>query len=358
MKEVENIKENKFASTSCPICLEDFPTASSAKVAATTTTTSTESSTTVPEEKSSESKEEKEIELTDLEMSEELLSSTNTPAASNSDDTPTANLVPPEGSSTERLSTIDPSVCTTSATAAATTAAVLSESDHAKRPMALRCGHVFCHSCLTEYLSKPDGNKCPICRVEVDSELLGGRTNFNSANGNLAAGTQPTNGSPTQDNVRNRTRRNQTTRSFFPFRQSNQVRPLWNYHSSSSSYSSYGGTTSSFGTATATETITLDPLAPSFVNHAPEIRYRLYRIHHMFPDAMTVEALRSMNSAIDRGAVDELRTHVLNRSTELQRLVTEIREASKQSARNSGMRGSSSSSWGGGSSRGGGGGRW
>lgn len=282
-----------------------------------------------------------------MEKSEDLLSSTG----SSSDDTPTANPVNPPP-------TVDPSVCTTSAAAAATTAAVLSESDHAKRPMALRCGHVFCHSCLTEYLSKPDGNKCPICRVEVDNELLGGRTNLNSANGNPAAGNQPNNGSPTQDNVRNRTRRNQTTRSFFPFRQSNQVRPLWNYHSSSSSYSSYGGTTSSFGTATATETMTLDPLAPSFVNHAPEIRYRLYRIHHMFPDAVTVEALRSMNSAIDRGAVDELRTHVLNRSTELQRLVTEIREASKQSARNSGMRGSSSSSWGGGSSRGGGGGRW
>jgi len=36
------------------------------------------------------------------------------------------------------------------------------------RPKKLRCGHLFCHGCLTAYLKSADGTKCPICRAPVD----------------------------------------------------------------------------------------------------------------------------------------------------------------------------------------------
>jgi len=36
------------------------------------------------------------------------------------------------------------------------------------RPMSLPCKHIFCFSCLSSYLKTPGGDKCPICRRSVD----------------------------------------------------------------------------------------------------------------------------------------------------------------------------------------------
>lgn len=36
------------------------------------------------------------------------------------------------------------------------------------RPMALKCGHVFCFTCLDEHLKSANGSRCPICRKNVD----------------------------------------------------------------------------------------------------------------------------------------------------------------------------------------------
>jgi hypothetical protein len=68
------------------------------------------------------------------------------------------------------------STSTAAAATAPTTAAAAAAANNPKRPVALRCNHIFCHACLTEYF-KPkkdaaavaaDSKTCPICRQPVD----------------------------------------------------------------------------------------------------------------------------------------------------------------------------------------------
>jgi uncharacterized membrane protein YgcG len=133
------------------------------------------------------------------------------------------------------------------------------------------------------------------------------------------------------------------------------------------------------GTATATATYTQTTTEPSgysnddgngnndstfygassmFRRRSPEFRFRLHRMHRLYPDIMHLELLRAMSYHIDNGQVHDFRNQAFARTAEIDRIVTDIRKAAEQSARNNGMRGSTRSSFGGGSSGGGGGGRW
>mmetsp|Transcript_7200 Transcript_7200/g.7885 ORF Transcript_7200/g.7885 Transcript_7200/m.7885 type:complete len:576 (+) Transcript_7200:81-1808(+) len=318
MKEVDQIKDHKYACTSCPICLEDFPTPF---VPMTTSTFPQEPVPTTA--------------IVDDQIADSIVSTSpsstpleeETTKEKKSDEGLNKPLVAEPVLSEEPLSTGATSTIPSSDTTSPTS------NDPEKKAMALKCGHVFCRGCLEEYLSKPDGTKCPICRADIDDDP-----------------SNPNQGNTTNTNNNNnlRTPRNRR-RGFFPFQRTNHIGTLWNYESTAGT----GGTGIQYNPGTGTYTQT-----QTFHHYAPELRYRLYRMHHYYPDAVTMEVLRSMNSAIDRGAVDELRNHVVNRGVELNRMVTEIRQASQQSSRNSGMRGSSSSSFSGGRSSGGSGGRW
>lgn len=315
MKEVDQIKDHKYACTSCPICLEDFPTPF------VPTTTSTFPQEPVPT-----------TAIVDDQKVDSPVSSS--PSSTPLDEESTKEKRSDEGVNEPPVAepVLSEPLSTSTTPTGDTTSTSPTTNDSEKKPMALKCGHVFCRGCLEEYLSKPDGTKCPICRADIDDDP-----------------SNPNQGNTTNTNNNPRTPRNRR-RGFFPFQRTNHIGTLWNYESTTGST---GGTGIQYNPGTSTYTQT-----QTFHHYAPELRYRLYRMHHYFPDAVTLEVLRSMNSAIDRGAVDELRNHVVNRGVELNRMVTEIRQASQQSSRNSGMRGSSSSSFSGGRSSGGGGGRW
>ena len=55
----------------------------------------------------------------------------------------------------------------------AETSSEVSMNSNNRRPMELRCGHVFCSECLQSHLATPQGRTCPICRqpVHPDSPL-------------------------------------------------------------------------------------------------------------------------------------------------------------------------------------------
>jgi uncharacterized membrane protein YgcG len=342
MKEVDNIKEHKFTCTSCPICLEDFPQAYIPK------TTSS-----FPQQQENQEEEDGETKASNTAQDPLVVNVVQFPSSDTSAEVDHNNLPEEEEALLQRAKPVVPvnthpttdqdSSSIPSAMEApptATVGGVDEKQSPAKKPMALKCGHVFCRGCLEEYLNKPDGNKCPICRADIDPESR-------SAGGGHLPTEAGAGGNRSGSPVRNR-------RSFFnPFQRTTpSINTLWNYHPSSSSGSTTTGLNPGFGSYTQTTN------QPMFHHYAPELRYRLYRIHHLYPDALTLEALRSMNSAIDRGDVNELRTTVMNRGMELTRMVKEIREASQQNARANGSSGSYSRSWGGGSSSGGRGGRW
>lgn len=95
-----------------------------------------------------------------------------------------------------------------------------------------------------------------------------------------------------------------------------------------------------------------------FGYYAPEWRFRLHRMHYLYPSVVDYEFLRIANGAINRGSMHDLRSQMTERGVQVQRLATELRHRMEQAARSSGSHGSSRSSFGGGRSRGGGGGRW
>jgi uncharacterized membrane protein YgcG len=356
MKAVDDIKENKFSCTSCPICLEDFPVQVPPPAIPTATAEQQEQGDGIPQMSSSSEVNTAEKEATEVDRL--LPSAPPLPDSNRSCEEEGASLMEDKDIPTATARLVDsvgnhdiegdgsqkrkPSAPSISSVPAPIDADDPSLKHHPRKPMALNCGHVFCRSCLEEYLNKPDNNKCPICRADIDN---GGGDG--SQQGRTSTIPSATDRSP----LRNR------RSNLFPFQRSSNIRTLWNYYPSSSSTTGTGAAGSG-----ATDT-GLNPGSGSYTqttyNHfSPELRYRLYRINHYYPDAFTAEALRSMNRAIDTGNFDELRNQVLTRSSELSRLVTEIREASRNNARKNGMSGSSSSSWGGGRSSGGRGGRW
>ena len=243
----ENTTTQKmFRSKSCPICLEDF------------STNNTEVTVEV-EDESKEIDEEKDNLIYDRKSEEFSRDETKVPSPLNEDSASNASTIQRED-----------------------------------RPVALRCGHIFCYKCLKS-LVQGDNHKCPICRLPIDDR----------------DGSHP---------------------------------------SRETSHSLRGvGDSSPFPTSCSTSS--------SLSRRAPEIRYRLNRMHHLYPDVVTMELLRSMNSAIDRNSSSDLRQAITIRRTEVQNSITRIREQTKTSARSSGSHGASRS-FGGGSSSRGGGGRW
>lgn len=111
MKEVDQSSESfKFHSSSCPICLEAYPS----------------------KNLSSSSSSEMESEFGDGygETSKTIIGPSSSGEHSNNSSSP--------------------------------------EADATRRPMGLQCGHTFCFSCLETYLKSDTGKSCPICRAPVD----------------------------------------------------------------------------------------------------------------------------------------------------------------------------------------------
>lgn len=223
-------------------------------------------------------------------------------------------------------------------TTAATPAPVVAEGEKkdAQRAMALRCGHTFCFSCLETYLTSADKGKCPICRMPVDEkdDLPRPGDGGGSLGGVGSAGLGGLgNGGLGGGGLGRRT--------------------------SARSHSSSPLPTSSVPVVSCADAFRDQPQMPGtsrFVHRAPEIRFRLNRMHHLYPDMMTAELLRTANYAVDRGSFYDLRSEINLRSTQVQQTIIKMKEA-RESARQSGSRGSSRI-FGGGHSSGGGGGSW
>eukprot|EP01038_Epipyxis_sp_PR26KG_P009463 gene9463-12749_t len=210
----------------------------------------------------------------------------------------------------------------------------------AKRPMKLRCGHTFCFTCLETYLRSADKNKCPICRKPVDKD---DDNNAPPPSGQGLRIDQP------QQPVRR-----------FPYFQfgSSTQNPYQHTNAIGSIHNAGTSCADQFRENAIPQSHADSNQFPAFSDQAPEIRYRMNRMRYLYPDVMTTELLRSMNSAVDRGSIHDFRQSISHRTAEVNRIVTDIRRAAEESARRSGSRGSSRSWGGGGSSGGGGGGSW
>jgi len=84
----------------------------------------------------------------------------------------------------------------------------------------------------------------------------------------------------------------------------------------------------------------------------------MHRMHHLYPDVMTVHLLRSMTRSLDRGHMQDVRHELSQRSQEVAQSINSMREAAAAAARSRGSGGAVRGSFGGGRSSGGGGGRW
>lgn len=281
------------------------------------------------------------------------------------------------------------------------------------KTVTLRCGHIFCIPCMQEYLKSERSNRCPICRKSLtgdDDHSTGAPPAAATTHRPLGSTeSQPrlrrTNGSsPNVGSAGDRTSTGVGTRAgagastssnFFSSFGRRTVHP-YNYNDGSD-MSSYSTQSNGGGTFVATETATSTPAtaaaahtepaasagaspagqAPShdhyyydqnyhpyssysrrFNYFAPEWRFRLHRMHYMYPSVVDYEFLRIANGAINRGSMSDLRYHITERGAQVQRLATDLRHRMEQAARHSGSHGSSRSSFGGGRSSGGGGGRW
>jgi uncharacterized membrane protein YgcG len=169
---------------------------------------------------------------------------------------------------------------------------LLSSNTDINRPMALQCNHVFCYECLDVYLNSKDGNKCPICRTPVDI-----------------------NTPPTDDVSQGRRSCNTNTH-------------IDNMFSSNCSWP----------------------------RRSLEYRYRMNRLHHYYPNVVTSEVIRSMDSPLHNGSSRVFLQNLQLRSDACVRIISDHKTRAKASK--SGKSGSSRSSFGGGRSGGGRGGGW
>mmetsp|Transcript_30411 Transcript_30411/g.41857 ORF Transcript_30411/g.41857 Transcript_30411/m.41857 type:complete len:205 (-) Transcript_30411:469-1083(-) len=197
----------------------------------------------------------------------------------------------------------------------------------------VHCGHTFCSGCLDTLLNGTNDARCPICRSEIqdNTDLPPSQlshqpfTNTEGTDTTLPASDPPA----PQDNT---------------------------YHPPASAPHSPGRGPSSCAQNFAYPTNLASSYWRSpFASRAPEIRFRMNRIHEMFPDVMTLELLRAMNSAVDRNSLHDFRYHASVRGVQTRQSIASMRETTSSGARASGRSGASRS-FGGGRSRGGGGG--
>ena len=214
----------------------------------------------------------------------------------------------------------------------------------------LKCGHTFCFGCL-ETLLRQDECKCPICRAVIDgtSEDSGAASRPSSYSGDSAASAPPpapasSQATPPDNSGLSHERGGVTWRA-----RSVPERIQSCAQSFSTAQQQYPSQPSSMGEGQSV-----------FSNHAQEIRFRMDRMHHLYPDAMSLELLRAMNSAINRNSYTDFHQGISERAQQIHRTLQVARQSTSSGARRSGSHGSRSSTFGGGSSRGGGGGggRW
>lgn len=186
---------------------------------------------------------------------------------------------------------------------------------------------------METYLRTTAGNKCPICRADVEDGGHGGgqaplpRTHTAPPQTSTAP---QANGSANRPSCADQFRNEQTP--------------------STATESDYVGHATAYETMGNYDTF-------YFARRAPSIRYRMDRMRTLYPDVMTYDLLRTLNSAVDRGSITDFRSHISARSVEVQQIMTRIRESTSSNAKRSGSLGRSRG-FGGGRSSGGGGGRW
>ena len=172
------------------------------------------------------------------------------------------------------------------------------------RPMSLPCGHIFCYSCLMEYLkANREGHKCPICR-------------------------QPMSGEVPPSDQQSQPPRDQQSRGGGSFGMG-EYDPDSCYHT-----------------------------RRSFHNNA-DLLFRLNRMHFLYPHVMSTDTHRMMQQAVQTGSQEEFIRLTTARHTEVTQILRDeaLRAAQRASGRN-GSSGFRSGGFGGGRSSGGGGGRW
>jgi uncharacterized membrane protein YgcG len=237
-----------------------------------------------------------------------------------------------------------------------------SKTNSGLKRMALRCGHTFCNPCLETYLRSNAGRKCPICRLPVHADYdhmeppprppRSQPQQHPRAPGSSGAGAGA--GSSSYDDgtscARNRTPASETgagagagtaspgldTENAYRNNQDpGRTLPTHDYYS----YRNRG-------------------FYPRFGYSRSELLFRMNRMHYLYPDVMTAQLLHDTNVAIDNGTPQDAIAGLTQRSVEIQRTVTQMREQAAAAAKRSGSGGASRSSFGGGRSSGGGGGRW
>jgi len=197
-----------------------------------------------------------------------------------------------------------------------------------RRPMSLQCGHVFCYSCLKEYLmSKAQQGQvvCPICRQPVE----GGQGRDIQRVGQRQGQGQ----GEERGRGESSAQRLQASRSRMMGLTDTQTE-----YSRIDDTDRYGSMTSTFD--------------------QDELLFRLMRISSLYPDTLPSDMHERMEDAVYKGSIREFEVAGHARLEEVARLLAS--EMEREALANSGGAGTSrGDDWGGGSSSGeGGGGSW
>ena len=157
--------------------------------------------------------------------------------------------------------------------------------------------HLVTTACLSEYLKTAEGSKCPICRAPVDGE---------------APRPPP-------------------------------PRPPSGRDGPGGPYGGTGG----YGGPSCSDSFyqQSDYSSRTYDNQQAEYRYRLNRMHNLYPGVMTPDTLLLLNAALSSGSSSEFRRAAMMRSAEVTRTITSIE--ARNAAASSGSGGSSSSFGGG-----------